>query len=225
MSIPAGLNSLLDRISSGEKAVTILLSLLPDDERTSLARCAVVRIFDAGAYDLHLRSGRREPTQLAELVARGWVEESAGEVPRYNIAGNLRDEAWNLWQHALPPGTPEPPAELADLSARLARHFGEIGWPVEQLRQLTIADPAEAERVFDRVYQAADERFDLAYCQDLVDALSEPERDRFLPQGLRDRRDDCRRRIAARAMRATEYYQTAETRYQPRLSVEAEFLR
>lgn len=225
MSTPAGLNSLLDRISSGEKAVTILLSLLPDDERTSLARCAAVRIFDAGAYDLHLRSGSGEPTQLAELVARGWVEESAGEVPRYHIAGHLRDEAWNLWQRDVPPGTPEPPAELADLSARLAGYFGEIGWPVEQLRQLTIADQAEAERVFDKVYRAADERFDLAYCQDLVDALSEPERDRFLSQGLRDRRDDGRRRIAARAMRATEYYQTAPTRYQPRLSVEAEFLR
>jgi len=161
-----------ERIAAGESPVAVMLSLLPESQRQSLARCAIVRMFDNALYERHLQVG---DASLIELLSRGWVEKAAGQKVRYQIAPHLREDAWNLWWQDNPPDDLEPSAELREISARLAEYFAEIDWPMERLRHLVLADVGEAEQLFTQIYQEADQRFDLAYCQDAVDALTDEE--------------------------------------------------
>jgi cellulose synthase operon protein C len=194
-----------------ENLAAALLDLLTEDTRRSLANCAAVRFFDVQLYESHLMHGG---AKLADLRTNGWVSESEDGLGRFSLAPYLRDAAWNLWWSA--PSAPGRPAELVALTARLARHYQGIGWPVEQLRQLVISDVEAAARLFDEIYQDADDRFDLARCQDAVDALTDFGREPFLNENLADRRPECERRVWARSTRTAEFLRTADDRYQPR---------
>lgn len=210
--------NLAELIAASIRADFDLLSMLPSAQRDSLARCAAARVFTGDMYRQYLCVGG---TELSDLVARGWVERSGGPGPRYYwIAGHLHDDAWDCWWQDIPAAAEEPPPSLRELCAQLAGAYQAIGWPVDQLRQLAIADPQQAARLFRRLYREADRRFELAHCQDLVDALCGPAVVNLLPRELRELRDGCQLRISARAMRATDYYQTRRARYQPRRSVQ-----
>src|SRR6185437_10319454 len=89
------------------------------------------------------------------------------------------------------------------------------GWRIEQLRQQAIFDADQARSLFERLFKDADAQFDLAYCQDLVDALSDEDRE-FIRQDLRVLQKRRQRRITTRALRDSEYYQTRNSRFQPR---------
>ena len=227
MGFPFPDNTVFSRIEKGESPTAVLLDTLPGDKRMSLARCALVRQFDSKLFDQHLRAG---DVRLGDLVREGWVERSAwtnrpGGIERYRLADYLRDDATKLWwpDDGQPPIAP--PAELKELSGRIAAYCAEAGWPIEQLRQLAIASPEEAEEQFGELYQAADADFDLAHCQDAIDALSEPDRGRLLPHALRETVAEYQRRTIARSLRAVEFYQTRDITYQPRERVHGEFLR
>jgi hypothetical protein len=192
--------------------------MLPNSDRESLMRCAAARIFDADIYRRHLRSGA---TELGDLVARGWVERSGGSEPCYYwIAAHLRDDAWDCWWQGVSAATEDPPSSLKKLCVQLARVYEALDWPVDRLRQLAVASPRQAARLFRDLYGKADQRFELAHCQDLVDALCGPAGVSLLSDELRELRATYQTRISARAMRATEYYRTRRARYQPRQPVQ-----
>lgn len=202
--------------------------MLSAGEQATLARCAAVREFDSKLFTRHLRSGPR--VSLAALVRDGWVEESAwpGGRKRYWVASFLRRNAWELWWHESggEPGSPPAPPVLRELAEQIAGYCRtEVTWPIERLRQLVIADPDAAREYFDQVFAEHYGRFDLAYCQDAIDALLDPERARFLPIWLGDYLRERRRQVTARLLRSTEFFQTQESRYQPRPGAEREFTR
>jgi hypothetical protein len=189
-----------------------LLSLMTEDERMCLMRCSVVRKFDEPLFSGFFSSGN---VGLTDLVDNGWIDTDKTRDQRYWVTEDLRAAAWNLWW---PQGSdravPTPP--LRELSARVAPYCGRRDWRIEQLRQAAIADDAEAVRLFAWFFRDADKRFDLAYCQDLIDALTEEERANVIPQELRDRRDAAQARLTTRVMRDSDFYQTRKGRFQPR---------
>jgi hypothetical protein len=189
--------------------------MLSADVRDSLARCAVVRFFDADLYKSHLQVREAE---LSDLLGRGFVIVSDDELARYRIAPHLRGAAWNRWWPETGK-TPRPP-DLVRLANRLAAYYEALGWPVERLRHLVICDRSAASSLFEEIITAADAEFDLARCQDAVDALSDLGRDAFTSD-LNDRRIEWQCRIWARSARTAEFLRTGETRYQPRLEAEA----
>jgi hypothetical protein len=239
MSLPFPDNDVFERIRSGEPTEAVLLSLLRRDERDTLARCSVVRQFNIEMFHSFLRAG---DIDLQELLDRGWVEgtdwpgDDDGDTARYWLAGHVRDYAWHLWWPAESPPDTEaqqdaPPDGLRELCGGIAAYCagqadpasGRGAWDIERLRQLAVADADAASRLFEQLYWNADGRFDLAYCQDTIDALNDPARHRFLPMATRERLSTLQRRITARAMRSVEYYQTRPTRYLEREEVQQEF--
>ena len=189
-----------------------LPSLVSVDESITLMRCSLVRKFDKPLFSRYFQSG---DAQWENLIERRWIETDKRDNTQYWVSRRLRGAAWQLWwQDGTDPSVV--PAELRARSAEVAGYCEQNGWHIEQLRQEAVADPAQADALFKQLFQEADERFDLAYCQDLVDALTEEDRASFIPQALRDSRDAAQRRITTRALRDSDYYQTRDRRFQPR---------
>jgi cellulose synthase operon protein C len=198
------------QLADGDSIGKILLSTLSPDIRLSLARCTVVRYFDQELFDEHLKIGAPSFDRLAE---NGWIKALDQARRWYCVASHVRDDAWNSWWLDT---TESKPQQLIDLADELAEYYRDHDQPIELLRQLVISKPAAAAKLFDAIYQKADADFDLVRCQDAVGALGEYGRDRFLAAGLRERRDQCQRRIWARSAWATDFLQTADSHFQPR---------
>lgn len=201
-----------------------LFDYLSANEQQCLMRCSVVQKFDESLFNKHLTNQTNSRVELKDLVERGWVEPTGGRGKRYRVSGMLRDDAWRAWGL----DKADPAAALARLTAlcnRVAAYCAGHGWHVERLRQLAIAAPETAWSEFEKRFKDADRDFDLAYCQDLIDALSEPSRTVFLRDEFRKQLRGRQRRTITRAIRENDYYQTRDARYQPRREAEAEFRR
>ena len=132
-----------------------------------LDRCAWVRSFDADVVEL-LRDGLPEAAGvgLEQIAAHPDVEPVAGREGRHRFKEAAREAALER----LAPNR-QVPGELARLSARLAEHFRRTGFELSELEMLIAADPEAARDRLRELYRVADERFDTARCQALIDLL------------------------------------------------------
>jgi hypothetical protein len=218
MSRAIDTRTLSRRIAEGESVGAIMLSLLSPAEQQTITRCAMVRSFDRILFDEHLQVGG---PKLSDLLAQGLIEQIDDQGFWFRVAAHVRHEALNLWWMDTAEVTPEP---LLALTAALADYYGSR-WPVERLRQLVVCDVEAARALFDELFMAADHNFDLAGCQDVIDAVSDLGRARFLPHALQDRRDDSQRRVWARMAWITDFLRTSEAHFQPRKTEQEALIR
>jgi hypothetical protein len=209
---------ILQRLADGESPETILLSLRPSGEREALRRCAVVRTFDRELFETVLapQEDKADWPAFDDFVQAAEVE----PVPRRDGTFRLRPEArsvhWKAWWADVQPPLAETelPGPLRALVSHLADHYAnvvQLDQPAQlaQLAQLALCDHEAAGALFSELYQKADERFDLAFCQDLVDVLSDEERGPVFGPRLAELRMDRTAYLRARGLWSTEYLRTA----------------
>lgn len=207
-------SAFLQRLAEGEAPEVILSSLRPAGEREALRSCAVVRTFDREVFEKVLAPG-------AGGAGAGWpsfddfvLAAEVEPVPRrdglYRLRPEERSVNWKAWWSEHPPAAEtELPEPLRRLVLRLTGYYAETGRPLDQLAQLALADHEAAAALFRRLYQAADDRFDLAACQDLVDVLSDEERGPLFGPMLAELRKERTAYLRARSLWSAEYLRTA----------------
>jgi hypothetical protein len=202
---------IVERLARGETPEAVLSSLRPDGMRAALQACAVVRVFDRPTYEALLAPSvtTGDAPGFDELVTAPEVEPVPRTEGSYRLGRSVRSAHWRAWWQD-EPGRPEtqlPPA-LRALVERLVEHYRSTDQPLDLLAQLSLSRPMEAAALFTQLYREADERVDLAACQDLVDVLSDEDRNPLLPPALTELRNDRATYLKARSLWSTEYLQT-----------------
>ncbi|GAA2752999.1 hypothetical protein [Kitasatospora cinereorecta] len=207
------------QLENGASLGEVSLSVLPAATRDTVRRCAVVPWFTAELYRQVLRTA--DGPQLAELSRQHLASPNlAPHSDRFRVQALLGEAAWHSWwtSDQQTPDSPTVPPALACLAEKLVAYYRTNGPPLEELRQLLLADPARAGTLFTELYRQCADRFDLAGCQDVIDVLAAPDRAPLLPVELAQLRNDHQLYLAARCLWAAEYHQT--TRYLPRPELE-----
>jgi hypothetical protein len=200
----AFLDDLVRRLRAGEDPAQVQRTLLDPGRQEILRRCAVPRTFDRAIFDTVLRDP--DGPSLEGLVADGYVERVPGPEKLFRLRGEVREEWLGQWptgpEDRVPPG-------VARLSGRLAEAYQANGDELEELYHRAVADPGGAVSLADRLFDEADERFDLAACQDVLDTLSEQGRLQWLGPDLAELRADRHAYLRARSYWSTEWLQSA----------------
>jgi hypothetical protein len=212
MATKLSLEEALRRLESGEQIDTVMRSIAPPDEQEALKRCAVARIVDrAVAEEVLLPSSRVSVLGFDALLEKGLLETIPNSM-QYRLKPDVRTDAFRAWW----PGdrtagfqTGSIPDELRDLSARLAVYYAKKDRPVDRFYHLVLVDPDAAANLFDALYSSADEVFDLAGCQELVNALADPDRSPLLSPRLAELFDERRVYLRARGDSSIDFYRTA----------------
>lgn len=212
MATELSLEEALRRLGSGERIDTLMRSVAPPDEREALKRCAVARMVDREVADEVLLASSPVPVLgFDALVERGLLEAIPNSV-QYRLKPEVRTDAFRAWW----PGdrtagfqTGSIPGELRELSGRLAVYYATKDRPIDRFYHLVLADPDSAAKVFDGLYSSADEGFDLASCQELVNALADPDRSPLLSPPLAELLQERRVYLRARGDSSIDYYRTA----------------
>ncbi|MGW2543191.1 hypothetical protein ACWC5I_20520 [Kitasatospora sp. NPDC001574] len=195
---------LVELVGRGDPLARILLARLDPTRRDVLRRCSVVPDFTRELY--HSVLAVDSPVDVADLLDQGLLEHSA-RPDHYRIVALLRFPCWDDWWTGLPPGG-EAPGQLRELAATLAARYSEAGDEPGSLRQLAIAGALESD-AFRAAFEAADRRFDLARCHDLVDAVTDPQVAALLPEELGAVVAEARVRVRARALWRPDHHRTA----------------
>jgi hypothetical protein len=197
-----------------EYAADPVIGMLDDPSLDVLARCAVAGTFDEKLFGSHLQIN---DITLNALVTRRLVTPTTrsagadGERTRYRLTGALGDAFWEVWQQT---SDPDYVHQLSsDLSAYYAGRTGTGRADDERLRHLLMADPVAAGSEFLKRFRAADQRFDLSECWNLLDILDDPPRSRRLTDALVTQRERCRSRARARGAWADDYRVTRPSAY------------
>jgi hypothetical protein len=169
MTMP-DLEAIAALLANGDSLDAAIRALQPDDRTELLKRCSAVHEFDAEL--LHVL--RSAPPALAsspldDLVRSGVVEAVPGRDGTYRLPALDRQEHYATWWGD--EGVEVIPRELRDLSELVLPCLDPDG--VEAVYHLLIVDPAEGLKQFAAEFEAADERVDLARCQDLLDVVVE----------------------------------------------------
>lgn len=197
------------RLASGEDFGAIAMTMLDPAARETIKHCAAVMTFDAGMYERVLRPA--PGPSLDELREARRVRPVAGRTDCYQLEPYLREGAWSAWwsDEQLPPGSITVPPALARYAGRLADDYRDTGQSLEELRAVLLADAGRARDLFLELYARADEAFDLARAQDVIDVLSAEDRTHVLPVELARLRNEHQMFVSARSMWATAFHQTA----------------
>jgi tetratricopeptide (TPR) repeat protein len=207
-----------ERLATGASLSSVVVSVLPEDVRSTLGRCAVARTFDVELYDGLLR-GDQGPA-LSEMVGQSRVEQvSPG---RYQVCDALRDGAWESWWMATS-GSAGVPEDLRRFSTTLAEASHEAGAPLDELRHLLLADQARARELLVRLFDEADARLDLAACHNVLAVLAEPALLPLLEPETLTLLRDRQLHVQARDMWYLEHHQSA--RYLSRRELEERLAR
>lgn len=212
----AEIQQLISRLQEGETFVSLLRSFLPRAEQELLKYCASVRIFDERMVDQIFRSevqgGGKEAVPFSRLIEQPFVEQVAGMEGFYQLRESNRREYFELWHEGLDnkgkaSDVPVAP-KLKTLSERLVSYYQSLGpnWELDVLYQQIPANSKEAEKLFNRLYDAADSVFDLGRCQDLIKILEA--RNTILDPNLRGLLLERQYYLKARSLWSKEYYQT-----------------
>ncbi|MDA0182950.1 hypothetical protein OJ997_21740 [Solirubrobacter phytolaccae] len=196
-------SELLARLADGESPASILASLRPESEPALLARCAVVRTFDRDLFNAVLAQGGDFET----LVQAPGVSRLPRTDGIYELTPRERERRWRSWWSDADPETLPP--ELTALLEKLVGYYTRPDQALDRLAQLALIRPEEAIGEFREQFADKDRRFDLAACQDLIDVLSDPLRERLLSTELKRVRDDRATLLKARSHWSAEYFQTA----------------
>ncbi|MET0133691.1 MAG: peptidoglycan-binding domain-containing protein [Kibdelosporangium sp.] len=204
------LSEILSRLAAtDDKIEDVLTGLRPPGEREALKRCAVVRTFDRELFDGVLTPDESPAgwPPFDSFVASFEVERVPRVAGGYRLQQRARLDNWRAWWAGEPVGPPVP-ADLRALAARLAEHFRAGERSRDLLGQLVLYDQEQAAEVFRGLYAQADQRFDLARCQDLIDVLLDECRAPLLGPDLITLRDQRIAYLTARSLWSTEYLQT-----------------
>ncbi|CAN3984886.1 hypothetical protein [Kitasatospora purpeofusca] len=204
-----------DRLEQGEPLERILLDRIGPEWREVLRHCSVVPDFTQDLYGAVLCPAPGGPT-VAELLDHGLLEHTA-RPGHYRIAELLRFACWDSWWHDSPVPATTAPEPLRNLAVRLAGAYAAAEDEPGRLRLLAIAGDLDAD-AFRTAFDAVDRRFDLARCQDLVNAVSDPQVTPLLPPDLGRTVAEAAARARARALWRPAYHQS--TGYFPRPRVE-----
>jgi cellulose synthase operon protein C len=184
-------------ISAGKTPVEVLRLLTPEDDALLLARCAVVRSFDADLLEVLCDGLDPEIATAERMVEDRLAEPIPGTDGLYRLRASIRD------QYAPPTGTISP--QLRELSRKLVGYYDERD-PLEALYHEFVVDRGAARERFERLYAEADERFDRARCRDLIDVLGER---RVIVPELTELRNDYRSYLGARGFWVDDWFRTA----------------
>jgi tetratricopeptide (TPR) repeat protein len=188
------------RLAAGESLADLTLARMPPARRRALTRCSLVNGFDEAMYEAVLRDP--EGPSLAGLLRDRSIEPLPGVPGDYQVTEELREAAWSSWWSGDGPAADATgiPEELRSLAATIAKYCIDAGRSVEALRALVLANQEEAARWFERQFEERDGALDLPGCQDLLDALAEPDRATLIGQRLADLRNDREAHLGARSL-------------------------
>ncbi|MER5468290.1 AAA family ATPase [Streptomyces sp. NPDC002685] len=200
------------RLASGESLEAISRALRPAHWTAVLRACAVARTFDAALYEEVLRPHAlaAEPATpaLEELVRARAVEPVGSEPGRFALSGANRNAYFLDWVQELADGVM--PAELVALEGDIAVVHRRARNHAEAVRHLLLARPKDALALFRERFAAADGLRDFAACQDLVDALGDPDRLPFADPAISELRLDRAGYVRARDYWAADYSRSAQ---------------
>ena len=202
------IKELLAELESGTRSLDdILRTQRPQGERTALMRCAVPLTFDETLARQVLLAGT--DLTFTDLIAHRDIE-ALPRTSHYRVTAGSRSAHWKEWWTA-DPGVDSTavPAELAELLRRLAGLAAEQGQVLEQLAATVLVDPAAAVELFTAAYGRADAKADLVACQDLIDVLSDPDRQSLLTPAVRELRTVQQSYLQARQRFSTEWFSSA----------------
>lgn len=199
---------------------TELLAALPGGHLEALRRCSVLALFDQETYDGLLRPPGGP--QLGALVEAQLVEHLSGGDSSCRVQQTLQDVAWGSWFPAeCPADSGRVPAGLRAFAGAVAAWCADHGADVERLRALLLLDQRRARTWFRTAFAAHDERDDLAGCTNLLEALREPARSRYVGRALAGDLAAGERYLAARSLWRAAHHSTAAGRYLRRATLEA----
>lgn len=199
---------ILERLAAGSTPQDVLRSLQPTAERAAFKRCALVRTFDREIFD-NVLAPVDEPDWPAfdDFVKASDVEPVPRAEGTYRLKDLVRADHWHAWW-ADGADDRTLPEEMRALTQRLAGYFRSTGRPRDLLAQLVLVDQRQALKLFGTLYDQADEQFDLARCQDLVDVLYDELRAPHLGPELIALRNNRSAYLKARSLWSNEYLQT-----------------
>jgi len=194
-------------LAGGQAPEAILASRAPAGERELLKRAAVVRVFDKALYDEVLAAGLANAPAFDELITASDIERLPRDEGVFRVRRSARTFHWDAWWSEASERTsiPEP---LHDFLTRLVEYYERKQSPVDVLAHLALIDKTRAKDLFLELFRAADGRFDLAACQDLLDVLSDADRVSFIDPDVSAVREDRAAYLSARSLWSSEYYQT-----------------
>jgi|GEM_PF-5134826 len=188
-----------------------LLLLFPTADQELLRRCASVRVCDRLVFDQVLRHELDAAMSFQEVGALYFVERLPGPEDRLTMSSAMRAEIFDTWWgtdgRGAGDGAPAMPAALGKLSQRLADFYAAQGNDLERLFHLAVVDEAEAIKLLDALFDAADAQFDLPQCFAVLRTLDERPNE-LLGPGLREALAAKRLRLDTRGLWAQEYRET-----------------
>ncbi|MFF5367149.1 hypothetical protein [Streptomyces sp. NPDC013187] len=216
------------RLAAGESLEAIARSQRPSDWAPALRVCAVARTFDATLYESVLgptaaEHGDGDAPGILELLDERAIQ-PAGGLPRTYTLSEQDRAAYFLDWIGTGTGTQAAPAELLSLERRIADQRLTEGDHSEAVRHLLLPSAEDALALFHEQFTAADRRRDFAACQDLVDALGDPDRLPFLTPEISELALDRAGYVRARDHWAADFARSAQFLKPTGLLVEAEQL-
>jgi hypothetical protein len=210
--MPLTFDEILEQLSKGQPPFEVTLASMSDDERSLLNRCALTRSFDRRTVEEVLRVF---PTKIGDGVAIedlgrwSFVTADSAEGDALRIDEGDRQKMLGPWTSA---------REIRDLDERLAEHYEGRGRPLDALYHRAAADARAATPRIEGLFAEAEDRFDLARCQDLVDLLDDPR----IASDLAELRNWLRARLSARGFWIDDYYRTTNFVDRPTMEKTAE---
>jgi hypothetical protein len=222
------IEALLEQASTGQVSLEALRwRLVPEQERTILARAALVHAFDAALLEAVLSQGL-EPVPWKQLVASPFVERVPTLEGFFRVRERARRTQLQQWtgQSPVEDDVPRSLEEFRRLSLLLAEYYAQLGpeWKGEQLYHLWAVTPDAARSLFEELFTEAEHQFDIGRCHDLLERLTERSVELPAQHELRQLAEDYKPRFEARALWSDEYYRSARLQERPDLLEEVEGL-
>jgi peptidoglycan hydrolase-like protein with peptidoglycan-binding domain/tetratricopeptide (TPR) repeat protein len=197
-----------------------VLNSYPEPDRLTLARCAVLPLFDDEEFAAVLRTD--EAADVQRLVELGAVDMLPGGDAKFRVATGIREAAWSSWfdEHT-EPGVPQDLRSFAEL---LAAHCTARSLVVDRVRALVLVDNHLAELAFSEDFDACAERMDLAGCHNLLDVLADPMLRPFIGKRLVGLRNERSRALNAREVLRTTFLGSSRYLHRPVIEANLELL-
>ncbi|MEV7038327.1 peptidoglycan-binding protein [Amycolatopsis sp. NPDC051061] len=195
-----------------------LFGTFSGENRATLARAALLRMFDETTYRAVLRAaGAVDLRRLHEL---GGVELLPGGDGQHRIHSGLRDVAWASWYTGA--ATRDVPAGLRAFARQIAGHSDVPA--ADRLRALLLIDEVLAMDALTTEFEACVRRMDLAGCRNLLDALGDPLLRPHVGKRLLARCNELTRVLTARELHRSAFLSAARYLHRPALEAELDRL-
>jgi tetratricopeptide (TPR) repeat protein/peptidoglycan hydrolase-like protein with peptidoglycan-binding domain len=205
----------LKQLESGSSLSEIARALTPPAERELLRRCALALSFDERLFDEVLRQdvpeGDRDSVTFERVISNESVEHLPRTKGHYQVREEVRQQYLKTWWDEAGEDfcSGRVPPALRALSDRLVTFYEDLRaeGDLDRLYHLIAVDREEAKALFLRLARAADEKFDLARCTDLINILRS--RRHILGPALSGLLDSYALYFKARSLWINEYHQSA----------------